>query len=470
MRKARLILALILILAAFSIPTTVHAKNLVRLDYQRAAEIFEERIEEQKEREEEIKWQNNPGIRVTATVTRSIEESVGRVGSEMVYSYYVNGRKVTSDGYDLTVKEWDVVLLTAIIKESDEIPDVGKAEDKICISDKYMEQLKSGESVSQSCLVTVHENDGAYVGSYNTYRVTFTLTPKIKTSHQSDNPTEIPTEDPKATEKAEIVEKDTSTQAPVAESKNTGGGGENDSKYGYKLLIIAVVMFCGVYILGKDDRDGCAVAMIGLVAGVLSIVSIIVIGMESGAWGIVLSLLAVAAAFAAFYGVKRPVEWIKESNILHDTILVSAIRNHRQREKPHSYNTATKKSRKGRIKMSYSSYKFCISPVVTAASIAEASYAVFSSAHGLPFWASMLIGIPFFFALFIPLINIFAPAIIGLGMLLAVLFSLSNITIHFYILLAVFALYIIRYGCVFWLNAKHPAAAMEYEAMYRNRM
>ena len=52
--------------------------------------------------------------------------------------------------------------------------------------------------------------------------------------------------------------------------------------------------------------------MIGCAAVVVSIASIIVIGMESGIWGIVLSLLAVAAVFAVFFGAKRLIEYVNE--------------------------------------------------------------------------------------------------------------------------------------------------------------
>lgn len=307
MRKTKILTAILFALVVVALSTTASAKSLVRLDYERAWDILVEKMEEQKEQEEQEKRNGKKQkIDVTVTASKTVSESSGNIGSEMSYSYYVNGRNLSSGSYSLAVREGDSVPLTAIIKEQDEIPDIGRNDDEFYISASVMDRLEAGEKVSQSFLVKVQENNGTYAGSYRTYRVTFTFTPESKEPVQTVETS--PKKDP--TEAAESGEHGDMSGSLVTGSENKSE--DDNSKYGYKLLIIAVVMFCGVYILGNDGRDGCAVALIGCAAVVVSIASIIVIGMESGIWGIVLSLLAVAAVFAVFFGAKRLIEYVNE--------------------------------------------------------------------------------------------------------------------------------------------------------------
>lgn len=307
MRKTKILTAILFALVVVALSATASAESCPRLAYEYEQEHILERIEEERERSEQEKLDSKKRkINVTATVSQSVKRSAGNIGSEMSYSYYVNGRNLSSGSYSLTVREGDSVLLTAIIKEQDEIPDIGRKDDEFYISDSVMDRLEAGEKVSQSFLVKVQENNGTYAGSYRTYRVTFTFTPESQEPVQTVETS--PKKDP--TEAAESGEHGDMSGSSVAGSENKSE--DDDSKYGYKLLIIAVIMFCGVYILGNDGRDGCAVALIGCAAVVVSIASIIVIGMESGIWGIVLSLLAVAAVFAVFFGAKRLIEYARE--------------------------------------------------------------------------------------------------------------------------------------------------------------
>lgn len=116
--------------------------------------------------------------------------------------------------------------------------------------------------------------------------------------------------------------------------------------------------------------------------------------------------------------------------------------------------------------MSYKFYKFCMSPIVTFASVGCAAYAVFYETYGLPFWATLLLGIPFVLVFFV--LPLFAPAILILGMLVGILTALSNITVYFWMLLFVFASYLIRIGSTFWLAIKNPELSLQYETMYRS--
>lgn len=307
MRKTKILTAILFSLVVVALSATARAESCPRLAYEYEQEHILEMIEEERERAEQEKLDSKKRkINVTATVSKSVKRSTGNIGSEMSYSYYVNGRNLSSGSYSLTVREGDSVQLTAIIKEQDEIPDIGRNDDEFYISDSVMDRLEAGEKVSQSFLVKVQENNGTYAGSYRTYRVTFTFTPESKEPVQTVETS--PKKDP--TEAAESGEHGDMSGSLVTGSENKSE--DDNSKYGYKLLIIAVVMFCGVYILGNDGRDGCAVALIGCAAVVVSIASIIVIGMESGIWGIVLSLLAVAAVFAVFFGAKRLIEYVNE--------------------------------------------------------------------------------------------------------------------------------------------------------------
>lgn len=307
MRKTKILTAILFSLVVVALSATARAESCPRLAYEYEQEHILEMIEEERERAEQEKLDSKKRkINVTATVSQSVKRSTGNIGSEMSYSYYVNGRNLSSGSYSLTVREGDSVQLTAIIKEQDEIPDIGRKDDEFYISDSVMDRLEAGEKVSQSFLVKVQENNGTYAGSYRTYRVTFTFTPESQEPVQTVETS--PKKDP--TEAAESGEHGDMSGSSVTGSENKSE--DDNSKYGYKLLIIAVVMFCGVYILGNDGRDGCAVALIGCAAVVVSIASIIVIGMESGIWGIVLSLLAVAAVFAVFFGAKRLIEYVNE--------------------------------------------------------------------------------------------------------------------------------------------------------------
>lgn len=141
------------------------------------------------------------------------------------------------------------------------------------------------------------------------------------------------------------------------------------------------------------------------------------------------------------------------------------IRSPSNSSKSSSSSKSSRSSKERNLEMSYGFYKFCMSPTLTFSSIGYSAYAIFGATHGLPVWAVLLLGLPFVLVFFI--LPLFAPVIVSLGMLIGILTAFSNITVHFWILLAVFISYVFRTWCTFWLAIKRPSLSLQYESMYR---
>lgn len=118
--------------------------------------------------------------------------------------------------------------------------------------------------------------------------------------------------------------------------------------------------------------------------------------------------------------------------------------------------------------MTFQFYRFCQSWLITLLSIVYTAFAVFTAAHGFSWWLSIIIGIAGFLTIFIPGMNIIHPFVFILFMVLAVCFSLSNITIHFYILLFVLVLYISRTWWMIRFSMKNPETSRDFDIALRN--
>ena len=120
--------------------------------------------------------------------------------------------------------------------------------------------------------------------------------------------------------------------------------------------------------------------------------------------------------------------------------------------------------------MSFRFYKFCQSPIITFLSVIYTFFAVLTVAHGFPWWGSLLLGVVGFFIGLLPYLAAFHPFIFGIYMLLAIGFSVSHITIHFYILIAVFILHVVRCGYILRLCIKDPQLSLKYDTALRYKL
>lgn len=120
--------------------------------------------------------------------------------------------------------------------------------------------------------------------------------------------------------------------------------------------------------------------------------------------------------------------------------------------------------------MNFQFYKFCQSGIVTTSLVLYTFFAVLTGAHGFPWWASILLGLVGVAVGFFPLWAFIYPFLFGLYMLLALFFSLSNITVYFYVLIFVFLLHLVRFFYMARLNVKNPSLGRDYDEAIRYKL
>lgn len=114
-------------------------------------------------------------------------------------------------------------------------------------------------------------------------------------------------------------------------------------------------------------------------------------------------------------------------------------------------------------------YKFCQSPILTILSNVYAYFSVLTCAHDFPWWASILIGLiaTRLWLLPVSLLPILHPYGFMLTMLLAIIFSLSNIDVFFYILVGVSVLYVFRFTWMVVYSMRNPQLTTTFDLALR---
>lgn len=112
-------------------------------------------------------------------------------------------------------------------------------------------------------------------------------------------------------------------------------------------------------------------------------------------------------------------------------------------------------------------YKFCQNPVISILSSVYAFFVILTITYSMPWWSSILIGFIATIIWLLPFLNIFYPFSFGLYILIALFISASHITAHFYILIGIFILHVIRMVNMLLLAKRDPNLSLIYDTAIR---
>ena len=117
--------------------------------------------------------------------------------------------------------------------------------------------------------------------------------------------------------------------------------------------------------------------------------------------------------------------------------------------------------------MSFKFYKFCQSGLITILCSLYAVFMLIARSTDLPLWWALVICVFATIICFLPIISIFYPLIIAGYIIAAVLLSLPVRDLHFYVLLALLVLHVVRFISMLTFAYKNPQLSKEYDAAIR---
>lgn len=215
-------------------------------------------------------------------VSTELVESRGDIGSSITFAYYVNDREINPEGELSTIYEGNSMRIRAVITEQDIEPDVGDESETMFISPVVMDGLKAGEPFERQFYVTVEEGNGRNAGSYHKYRVVFSITPNVL--------------EPTVPEETESY-----WEAVMREAEEKR---QADQSAPFIMLPLGVFNLLSVPILIKDRRHRYRPYVCGVVGASLSLLSIVMIAIIHGAKALIGTLLLLAAALFAIFGIR----------------------------------------------------------------------------------------------------------------------------------------------------------------------